>query len=92
MKLLPALAMLAITVVFRGLMNSSGSSYVWISVFTMSVGIITSVVSIIGERKKYKKDTANRIVQYDNYMAKKKSRFKNVEVRSWIYLMRNFAP
>lgn len=55
MKLLPALAMLAITVVFRGLMNSSGSSYVWISVFTMSVGIITSVVSIIGERKKYKK-------------------------------------
>lgn len=76
MKLLPALAMLAITVVFRGLMNSSGSSYVWISVFTMSVGIITSVVSIIGERKKYKKDTANRIVQYDNYMAKKEEQIQ----------------
>lgn len=76
MKLLPALTMLAITVVFRGLMGSSGGSYVWISVLTMSVGIITSVVGIIGDRKKYKEDTSNRIAKYDNYVVKKEAQIQ----------------
>lgn len=44
MQLLPALVMLAVTIVLRGIMSSSGGSYVWISVISMSIGIITSTV------------------------------------------------
>lgn len=76
MKLLPAIAMLAITVVFRGLMSSSGGSYVWISVLTMSVGIVTSVIGIIGEKRKYKEDTSERIKKYNNYIIKKEEQIQ----------------
>lgn len=77
MKLFPALAMLAITVVFRGLMSSSGGSYVWISVMTMGIGIITSVVGIVGDRKKYKTDTAERIEKYNSYIARKEEQIRD---------------
>ena len=76
MKLLPALAMLAITVVFRGLMSSTGSSFVWISVCTMSIGIITSIVGIMEDKKKYKKETAERIEKYNGYIRKKEEQIQ----------------
>lgn len=77
MKLLPALAMLAITVVLRGLMSSSGGAYVWISVCTMSIGIITSVVGIVSERKQYKTNTAERIEKYTGYIARKENQIQS---------------
>lgn len=72
MQLLPALVMLAVTIVLRGIMSSSGGSYVWISVISMSIGIITSTVSIISERRKYKKDTKERIEKYSEYINQKR--------------------
>lgn len=77
MKLLPALAMLAVTVVLRGLMSSTGGTYVWISVCTMSIGIITSVVGIISERKKYKTDTADRTEKYNGYIVRKENQIQD---------------
>lgn len=76
MKLLPAFAMLAITVIFRVVMSSSGGSYVWISVCTMSLGIFTSIAGIIGDRKKYKTDTQNRIEKYSKYIEKKENQIQ----------------
>lgn len=72
MQLLPAIVMLAVTIVLRGLMNSSGGAYIWISVISMGLGIITSAASIVTERRKYKKDTRERIEKYNAYIEQKK--------------------
>ncbi len=90
MQLLPAIVMLAVTIVLRGIMSSSGGAYIWISVISMSIGIITSTVSIITERKKYKKDTKERIEKYSEYISKKREfieecRKKEEELLNGIY-------
>lgn len=76
MKLLPALAMLAVTVILRGLMSSTSGIYVWISVCTISIGIITSIIGIISEKKKYKKDTAERTEKYNGYIERKENQIQ----------------
>lgn len=73
MQLLPALAMIALTIVVRGFMgNSSNSSFIIFSVCSMTLGIVTSVISMISERKKYKKETAERIEKYNAYINQKR--------------------
>ena len=72
MQLLPAVVMLAVTIVLRGIMSTSGGAYIWISVISMNIGIITSTVSIISERRKYKRDTEERIEKYSEYITKKR--------------------
>ena len=73
MQLLPALAMIALTIVVRGFMgNSSNSSFIIFSVCSMTVGIVTSVISMLSERKKYKKETAERIEKYNTYINQKR--------------------
>lgn len=73
MTLMPALGMLALTVVVRGFMsNSSNKSFILFSVCSMSMGIITSVVTYFSSKKKYKTDCEDRIVKYQDYIEKKK--------------------
>lgn len=72
MKLMPAIAMLVVTVVVRGFMNSSSNmSYILFSVCSMGIGIITSIVSFITEKKDYKKDIKEREESYKNYIDEK---------------------
>jgi len=80
MKLLPALAMLALTVVVRGFMsNGSGNnSFIIFSVCSMSIGILTSVVSIIQEKKNYKKSVSERVDAYQQYIDEKKEQITNL--------------
>ena len=62
MQLAPAIVMLGVTILFRVVFSSSGSSsFVWISVISMSMGIVTSVASIVSDRKKFKKENKVRI-------------------------------
>ena len=70
--LAPALAMLMVTVLLRGMMSGSGGTYVLISACTMSIGIITSICSFFAGRKKYKKDLAQRRESYTAYIRKKR--------------------
>lgn len=70
-KLLPALAMLAVTVILRGLMSNSGGAYVLLSVCTMGIGIITTAAGFIGDKKTYREDTAHREETYHRYMEEK---------------------
>lgn len=73
MTLLPALAMLALTIVVRGFMsNSSNNTFIIFSVCSMSMGIITSVASFVSAKRKYKKDCQERIEQYNSYIAQKR--------------------
>lgn len=74
MQLLPALAMIALTIVVRGFMgNNSNSSFIIFSVCSMTLGIVTSIVSMISDRKKYKKETAERIEKYNAYINQKRN-------------------
>ena len=73
LQLLPALAIIALTIVVRGFMgNSTNSSFIIFSVCSMALGIATSVVSMISERKKYKREAAERVEKYNAYINKKR--------------------
>lgn len=71
LSLVPALAMLAVTVFLRGQMGGGGS-FVIFSAITMSIGIVTSIFSYIGQTRKYKKDTAKRAEKYHEYIENKR--------------------
>lgn len=85
LQLLPAVIMLGVTILFRVVLSSSGSSYIWISLISMTLGICTSVAGIVSERKKYKKNTEERRTVYTAYVEKKEQRLR--KAGSW---KRNF--
>lgn len=72
MKLFPSVAMLGVVVLLRGFMSTTSISYLLISAGTMGVGIITSVMSIITEKKDYKEETEKREEKYSAYIEEKK--------------------
>lgn len=79
LQLLPALAMIALTIVVRGFMgNSSNSSFIIFSVCSMGLGIVTSVITMITDRKKYKTETAERIKKYNEYIDTKRNAILNI--------------
>ena len=71
-QLFPSIAMLAVIVLLRGVMNTTGISYILISACSMGVGIISSIMSIVTERKRYKSDVEKRNTTYQQYIEKKK--------------------
>ncbi len=73
MQLLPVLGMLAVTVVLRGAMPDSGGGFVIFSVCSMGVGVITSAASIVGDRRRFKKDIVQRKEKYLRYISNKKA-------------------
>lgn len=73
LQLLPALMMIALTVVVRGFMSDSGNStFIIFSVCSMSLGVFTTVFSMVSQRKKYKEDIQNRIEKYNEYVEHKR--------------------
>lgn len=73
--LIPAVVMLALVIVLRGVIGGGGM-FVIFSACTMAVGIITSIATFIGERKKYKKKNKERKEKYEKYIDKKKGEIK----------------
>jgi S-DNA-T family DNA segregation ATPase FtsK/SpoIIIE len=71
-SLAPALIMLGLTIVLRGVMGN-GSTFVIFSVCSMGMGIITSLYNIIHDRKEYRSESKNRIEKYTNYIANKRA-------------------
>ena len=74
MNLMPSITMIGLVVVFRGIMNTSGSSgsYVILSVCSMALGVVTTILGFLSGNKKYKKDCEERITKYNSYIDKKK--------------------
>lgn len=77
-QLLPAVGMLAITVLIRGQMATSGNSSSAMAMLVMSVasiglGVVTSVVGIVSERRQFKERAAKRISSYNAYIEQKRS-------------------
>lgn len=70
MTLIPALIMLAMTIVLRGIMGNGGTFVIY-SAVSMSLGIITSIVTYVQENKSYKKEWSDRIAAYNQYISNK---------------------
>lgn len=89
MSLVPALVMLAMTILLRGVMGNGGTFVIY-STVSMSMGIITSVITYLGDKKKYEKDCQKRIDDYTAYIEKKRAeieqaRADEIRVRNLIY-------
>ena len=78
LKLLPALSMIALTVVLRGMMGSTNMSFVLFSVCSMSVGALVSVFTIINDKKEYREELAKRDTGYRAYIAKKQTEIEEI--------------
>lgn len=72
MSILPAFAMLILTIVIRGFMSENGSgTFVIFSACTIGMGIITSIASFVQGNKEYKKNVQEREAKYTQYIAEK---------------------
>ena len=76
LQLTPALAMIAVTVITRsGLiqgLSTGNPAFLIFSIATAAVGILTSILSIVYSRKRYKKDLAEWEADYTAYIANKR--------------------
>jgi S-DNA-T family DNA segregation ATPase FtsK/SpoIIIE len=76
MQLSPALLMIAVTVVTRsgmiGGMSTGNPAFMIFSLATMAAGLLTSIMSFVYNRKRYKKDVARWHTDYENYIAEKR--------------------
>ena len=68
LQLTPAIIMLGVTIVFRLVLSSNTSTFVWVSLISMTMGIVTSTITIVSDRKKYAKETKERIEKYNEYI------------------------
>jgi S-DNA-T family DNA segregation ATPase FtsK/SpoIIIE len=78
MNLLPAIAMLIITVVVRGFMSSTSSTFVIFSVCSMGMGILTTIFGFVNGKRKYVKDCQKRVDDYGRYIEQKKEQISTM--------------
>lgn len=71
-SLLPAIAMLGLVIVLRGVIGGGGT-FVIFSACSMGLGIITSIFNFFGSKKQYKKDMEHRTVTYNGYIKRKRA-------------------
>ena len=76
-SLLPTIAMFALVVVLRGILSSTGGTFVLFSICSMGLGVITSIISIVEKKKKYKADCEKRIMVYSSYIENKKKEIED---------------
>lgn len=89
MSLIPSIVMLAMTIVLRGIIGGGGSFIIY-SAVSMGLGVIMSIVSFVKENKDYKKETQERIENYNKYIDEKKetievARANELRIRNLIY-------
>lgn len=70
--LMPALVMFALVVVLRGILSTTGGTFVLFSICSMGVGVITSVCSIVHGQRKYRREVQERRDTYLAYMERKR--------------------
>lgn len=76
-SLMPTLTMFALVVILRGIMNTSGGTYVIFSICSMGMGVVTSILNILNSQKKYKTDCKKRRDVYLGYIENKKAEIIN---------------
>ncbi|GKU27252.1 type VII secretion protein EssC [Clostridium folliculivorans] len=89
MSLIPAVVMLAMTIVLRGVMGGGGTFVIY-SAVSMTLGIVMSITVYIQDKSNYKKDYAKRIETYNKYIEEKRKvieeiRADELRIRNLIY-------
>lgn len=88
MSLMPAILMLALTIFLRCFVSGNTGTYIILSVCSMGMGIITSVISIFSERKRYKEECLKRESQYQSYIESKKIEISKARMEELDYLQK----
>lgn len=88
LTIIPALSMLALTIVLRGVIGGGGSFVIYSSI-SMSIGIITSIATYIYDKKRIKQSNEKREIEYKQYIEEKekiinKIREEELEVRRYM--------
>lgn len=68
LKLMPALGMIALTVLLRGIMGGTNLTFILFSVGSVSIGAIVSTISIINDNKEYNQQNVDRRIGYQKYI------------------------
>ncbi len=89
--LMPSLAMLVLVIVLRGVMSSSGGTYVLFSVCSMGLGIVTTVVGLVQGQRKYRKEIAEREEVYNTYIAQKEKEILEARNKEKEQLKQNYV-
>ncbi len=90
MTLLPAIAMLVLTIVFRGIFSSSTGTYVILSVCTMALGIVTSIVNYRKARTNYQDSLKERENTYAAYISRKREEIVSARKKEAEILLSNY--
>jgi S-DNA-T family DNA segregation ATPase FtsK/SpoIIIE len=90
-QLIPAIAMIGLTVVLRGFM-ASGGSFVIYSVAVMTLGIVTSILGIINDKKQYKKSLVDRERKYNEYIKRKEKEIETARLEELEVLKKIYKP
>ena len=70
-QLFPAIGMLAVTILIRGVLNSSGGTFVLMSVCSIGIGLLTSIMNIIVSKRDFRRDIKKREDEYNRYIQEK---------------------
>ncbi len=81
MTLLPSVVMLVLIVVLRGVLGTTGSTFVIFSACSMGLGVFTSAASLVAGRKKYKNACVKRRRTYEEYVERKRREIEEARRR-----------
>lgn len=92
-QLLPAVGMLGITLLIRGqMMGSSESAFglMIMSVASITLGVVTSVAGIVTERRRFKRESAERVEKYTAYVERKRGEVAQARDEELALLVRSY--
>ncbi len=85
-SLVPSITMFALIIVLRGIMNTSGGTYVIFSICSMGIGVFTSVMNIVNNRKKYRERCEKRRDTYLDYVDRKSEEIRQARAEEVMVL------
>lgn len=86
----PPLAMLALTILLRGVMSGGGGSFVIYSAASMSISLLASVITYFMKNKDYKKEVKKREEDYLEYINNKEDEIKKLRKKELVLLQGNY--
>ena len=91
MNILPTIISLVLMIVIRGTM-SKNKMFIIYSASVMGMGVITSIISFVMDKKKYREDTENRIKEYTDYINDREKIIKTVRENELDILNEKYQP
>lgn len=77
LSLIPTLVMFAMTIVLRGIIGGGGTFVIY-SAVSMGMGIVTSIITYVKDKKDLKKETEEREETYREYVAEKEEKIQSL--------------